>query len=991
MSRSKKWARRRGPAIWPVLVLGLAILAAGWLLNGSRFATLDAQASDALLSLRINEVQNNNELTLLDADGDAPAWVELENTGDEPLSLRGVCLMRDSRVNQTCVLPDITLEPGAFALVYADGKRVADGSLHAPFRLPKSGAHALYLFDAAQRLLDEVSLSPTQADESLCRDEAGEWVVTPVPTPGRQNALSGERVSGDSAELGFNEFMTDNRALFVDENGEAHDYLEIVNRAGRDIDLGGYWLSDNPEKPRKWRFPEVTLPAGGVLAVHCSGLDRADDPAHLHASFRLSEGETVTLSQPSGVLVASMALPALEAGQALSKSWDGQWVTTLPPTPNRENTEEAAMQIDAEGRDARAGGVYISEVAAAPGGGNSDWVELYNDSDREVDISGWGLSDRIGRARKWQFPDGTHIDAHGCLAVFMLGEGESAPEGYLSAPFALSRDGGYTVSLCDPSGAVLDALFLPRQYSGITYGRNSAGECGYFAESTPLAVSDAAPRMGPPEAARCSVKGGLFAKGERLSVELAAEPGARVYYTLDCTDPDERSTLYDGTPIEISSTTVLRTRVFMDGHAPSLMDAQSYLFDVQAASDAKYVVSLVSDPDNLYSEDRGIMVKGPNATDKFPYGDYNKGANFWMDWKREAHVEVFTGAGETAISQECDIKLHGRNTRAYELKCFKVMADADYGAGMFDYPIFSNRPYDTYEAFILRYSGQDYKYTFMRDVIMSRLAANTSVMYMEAEECICYLNGKYYSAMYIRENVSPFSIARREGWEGQEDALDLVKSSLDVKQGSNETYVALTDYLRSHDNNTQEAYDRFAAVVDIDNFIDYMTMQVVYCPPDTVNVKRYRNPQGDGKWRWVIYDLDRALRSSTNGFKVMAQGTNSWLFRAVMKNDALRDRFLTRLNEALSTYLSSQSMDDAVMAQFARIKPLLPQYLDKVGMTERDYAGKLKDLRNNIAGRPKSVLKQCASYMKLSDDEMQRRFAETIAQIKAFSDMKTDR
>lgn len=61
-------------------------------------------------------------------------------------------------------------------------------------------------------------------------------------------------------------------------------------------------------------------------------------------------------------------------------------------------------------------GVYISEVMASNDSttvyqkdGFVDWIELYNSSTETVDLSGYGLSDNVGRARKWQFPQGTFI------------------------------------------------------------------------------------------------------------------------------------------------------------------------------------------------------------------------------------------------------------------------------------------------------------------------------------------------------------------------------------------------------------------------------------------------------------------------------------------------------------------------------------------------------------------------------------------------------
>ena len=975
---------RNERTILPILALICALaLAGGGLLDRSGLRALGVRSPGAQQGLRISEAQNNNVLTLTTAVGEAVPWVEIENTGAEEVNLHGVCLIRDDRVNKTFVFPDMILPAGGFAVVYCD-ERTAVGELHAPFRLPKSGNTALTLLDSAQKVLDNVTLDSTRADESQCRNAQGEWVISAQATPGAANTVAAERSqSVQSGELRLNEVMIDNRALFADEDGAYHDYIEIKNRTAKSVNLSGYCLSDNVGKPCKWQFPAVNLPAGGCLAVHCSGMDRRDDPAHLHAAFRLSAGETVYLSRPDGAMISTVTLPELEAGQAYSYDGEG-WTRALAPTPNLENTYESAIQLDAEGISRRAGGVYISEVMANPVNEKYGWIEFYNSGDRDVNLSGWGLSDRLNHPRKWQFPQDTQLPAHEYTAIFLTGAAGGKTGGFLSAPFALGGEGGYTMCLSDPEGRLLDTLFIPQQYDGVSFGRDAGGNAGYFESATPLKSNGAQALRGPAPGAEYSVRGGLRQGGDSFSVSLSAEEGD-IYYTLDCSDPTPSATRYNGTPIPVNKTTILRTRVYRKGWLPSIMDTQSYLFDVQSASEAPYVVSLVSDPTGLFSDETGIMVMGLHPSSTFPYGDYNRGANFWMDWERESHVEVFTGAGDTAISQECGIKLHGRNTRAYELKCFKVMAKGRYGQDKFRYPLFDERPWDDYEAFILRYSGQDYKHAFMRDVIMTDLARNTSVMYMESEECICYLNGEYYSAMYIRENISPYSLARREGWSGQEDALDLVKSGREVKQGSNAAYAALKSFLETHDNASQEVLERIEKEVDVDNFIEYIAMQVFFGPPDTVNVKRYRNPDADGKWRWVIYDLDRALGLDINGFELLAQGTNAQLFKAFMTNPTLRDRFLDYLDRAMSTYLSSEHILACIQAQFERIKPLLPQYLEKLELTQTRYRSALNSFIKCVQKRPAVVLRSVALYLNLSQGEMEDRFADTYAVMRRFN------
>ena len=976
--------KKRTGALALMALIGVLAVLGGYLLDRSAFARVGGVQAAGLEALRISEVQTDNRNTLRAADGAAPAWIEIENTGREPVSLRGASLQKDLKVAKAFVFPDIELAGGGFLVVFA-GETIAaasPGALVAPFSLPAGGGEVLMLLTPGQVVVDSLALPRLGPDAAYCRAD-GEWAVTQRATPGAANIVSDEAQLTDSLSAGLielSEIMTDNAVFFPDEDGLFHDYVELHNASGKSVNLKDWRLSDNHDRPDKWMLPDVTLPPDGYLVIHCSGLNRTGDPAHLHANFKLSGGETVGLSAPDGALVDSVTSPRLERGQAYSLV-DGAWTEGLAPTPGQANTPEAVDRLNA--LDARElGGVYISEILALPAeDGGVDWVEICNGGGAAVDLSGWGLSDRLGRPRKWQLPAGTVLAPGECLTVTCSSE---AASGALRAPFSLSGDGGYAVCLCDANGDIADCVSLSRQVAGASYGRDGRGRCGYFAVPTPGAVNAGSALNGPADGVAYSVSGGVFTGGEAFSVSLSAAPGARIYYTLDCTDPDETARLYDGAPIPVSGTTILRTRVYQEGRLPSLPDTQSYLFDVNGGKDVRFVVSLVSDPANLYSDEKGILVKGPNATDKFPFGSYGRGANFWMDWEREAHVELFEHGGAAVISQGCGVKVHGRNSRGYDLKCLKLIARSRYGDSLFRYPIFHDRPYGEYEAFLIRCAGQDYKYTFMRDAVLTSLAADTSVMYQEAEEGVCYINGEYYSAIYVRENVSAYSIARRMGWEGEEEDIDLVKSSRDVMQGSDDTYVALKDWLSSHDVATQEAFEVIDAAIDVDNFAEFCALQVYLGLPDTVNVKRYRNQNADGKWRWVLYDVDRALRDDIDGFALLAQGTNSVLFKACMENPVFQDRFLDCLNRMLATTLSSENITSLVQAQYERIRPVLPDYWEKVGMTEKKYEAAYKGLLKVIGERPAKTLKYCAAWLGLGEEEMRRRLPDAYAAIEAW-------
>ncbi len=110
------------------------------------------------------------------------------------------------------------------------------------------------------------------------------------------------------------EFVADNASSFVDADGDASDWIEIFNPDAVAVNLDGWYLTDTAATPAKWRFPAVSLPAGGRLVVFASSKNRAVAGQELHTNFALaSGGEYLALVQPDGVSVASEFAPAFPA------------------------------------------------------------------------------------------------------------------------------------------------------------------------------------------------------------------------------------------------------------------------------------------------------------------------------------------------------------------------------------------------------------------------------------------------------------------------------------------------------------------------------------------------------------------------------------------------------------------------------------------------------------------------------------------------------
>ena len=298
--------------------------------------------------LRINEIMTANGGVITDNDGNSPDWVEVANVSNGPVNMKGYVLARNAKAGNVFVFPDMTLQGGECAIVFADShlNEEAGGELHAPFRLSATG-DVLMLFNQADVAVDTVNIPAMQENEVYARMGKDQWEVSQLATPGQLNTEENYRamtsVSGDSP-VQLVEVMSSSDSYAPDENGVCHDYVILRNVTGGDVDIGGWYLSDSQQISRMWRFPDgVTLGSGDTLTVHCSGLNRSEDAAHLHTNFKLSsEGEQVLLSNAAGQPMDLVTFDLLKTDTAFVRGADGGWSVGTPTAERAAATQTGA-------------------------------------------------------------------------------------------------------------------------------------------------------------------------------------------------------------------------------------------------------------------------------------------------------------------------------------------------------------------------------------------------------------------------------------------------------------------------------------------------------------------------------------------------------------------------------------------------------------------------------------------------------------------------
>ncbi len=102
--------------------------------------------------------------------------------------------------------------------------------------------------------------------------------------------------------LVINEVMAANFSKVADQDGEYDDWVELYNGGANDINLTGFYLSDNENILNKWMFPNITIASNDYLIIWCDTAGTTQ--SGLHTTYRLSaDQEEVYLIDPSGIVL----------------------------------------------------------------------------------------------------------------------------------------------------------------------------------------------------------------------------------------------------------------------------------------------------------------------------------------------------------------------------------------------------------------------------------------------------------------------------------------------------------------------------------------------------------------------------------------------------------------------------------------------------------------------------------------------------------------
>ena len=613
------------------------------------------------------------------------------------------------------------------------------------------------------------------------------------------------------------------------------------------------------------------------------------------------------------------------------------------------------------------------------------WIELYNLTDKSINLSGMYLSNDAANLTLWRMPSniGT-LSANGFLVVW-LGSNDIKSN---QATFKLDCDGG-TIYLSDKNGKLVTSFTYPEAMSRTAYARTTdGGEAWQWTASPSPGKSNlqsvfASQRLDPPVVSHDSQ---LFTSS--LSVSVDIPEGATLMYTTDGSLPSappaksgSSSKKSTNGKFSFSQTTNLTLRLYQDGYLPSVPVTRSYI-----KTSNKYtlpIISIVGDKQYFTDPKTGIDCDGDGTNGKTGNGQ-NSPRNYNMDWDRPVNFSYMSPEGKMLFNQDVNIKVSGGWTRSQRYRSFKLKSSKLFdGQNRYNYSFFPQKPYIRNKTVLVRNGGNDvwtHNARFL-DPALETIIQRSGID-VDVQSCVPvieYVNGVLRGVFNLREpNNDDFAYAN---WGYDDEELDAFENE-EIKNGTDDVIKRIFE-LGRHINDAG-AYDELKTLLDIDEYTNYMAVTMFLDNDDwpNNNIKGYRS-QKDGRYRFVSFDLDYAFALCGNNkynedpFKFFLRFTTNSsrnhdfvnLFLNLMGHDEFRRKFIDTFCIVAGSVFEPKragAIVDELLNQVQSMCQLMKQQGINDGHEPNRAANEIKTRLNGRSKKMTDYLKSF-SYAKLSN------------------------
>ena len=808
----------------------------------------------------------------------------------------------------------------------------------------------------------------------------------------------------------INEIVSSNQTTFYDEDGDTPDWIELYNPSQNSISLHNWGISDDPDDPFKWRFPNTSINTDQYLLVMASDKNRTDIVAQWETIINWGDQWRYLIGNqppPTNWNLLSFSPMGWDIGPSGFGYGDNDDNTVINPATSiyirksfyildSEHVKKIALHIDYD--DGFVAYLNGSEFARSNVSGNppshdqgtDGWIEaqMYNGGSPSLywvdSLDTWVAEGQNVLAIQVHNFDINSSDMS-CIPFLTVGRdvainGASEvadeinlPGSMLHTNFKISAS-GETVVITDSDSVLIDSLYTQNIMPDVSIGRINEGEdIGMFMTPTPGDPNGDESVLGVLSELSLSHSTGFY-DGASIFVGIYSEDAdVDIYYTFDGSEPGTGSYLYSGTPVYVQDNVVIRATAFKDGWLQSPVKTATYILDNVSYNFPTMFLSTA--PDNFFDYYTGIYVMGPNASTEYPHF----GANFWEDWEKPIYIELLENDG-TYFSSPGGVKIFGGWSRGQDQKSFSLFARGHYGANEFDYPLFPDLDIDSYQSFVLRNSGNDWNFTMLRDGYMTSLFDNIDLDYQAYRPMLVYLNGEFWGLYNLREKVNEHFIAGHHPVDP--DELDLIEVQY-ANEGTMDNYNQLINYVENSDMTNPLVYDSLSKWIDIDNHINYNIAQIYIDNRDWPgnNIKYWRPHSSDGLWRWILYDTDFGFgipwmglgyNFNTLEFATEPNGPawpnppwSTFLFRKLLENNNYKNRFINIFSDRLNTIFKSSYLTNRLDSLTSNIENIIPTHRNRWPNSAQDWDYHIQIMENFAQNRSGYMRQHIRNYFDL--------------------------
>lgn len=921
--------------------------------------------------LVINEIVTSNKGVYANSHNEVCDYIEIYNGEDYDINLNGYGLS-DDETKVKWLFTNTIIKAKDYVVVNLVGKNT-DDPLDANFKLSSSKSERVILVNTNSKVIDAVDTVDLPKNSCMARDENGNWFISEYCTPGKENSLKGlkeyhESLLGeqDECEIIVNEFLARNKGNYLNE-GKYNDCgaLEIKNISDHTVNLGDYYISKDIYLPFMKKLDNYLLSPNEIYVLY---LDEGSYYENNYLGFNLpSENGNIILSK-NGKITQEFSYSNLNNGDSVCYA-NGGYYHTSTISIGFENDANGIEKFQSQKLKNR-NSLLINEVCNSNyeylvqnGNEYYDYVELYNNSNQDINLKDYYLSDSDGDVTKYNLPD-IVLKANEYVVFMCSGNTNLTNTDYYHTNFKIGDNDSIYLS---NGSEIIDCMHIGNVPVGYSYGR-SEKDGYYYMIPSPLEPNNEGYRSIPADPV-INVAGGIYDNIDTLKVSITCF--GDVYYTLNGNDPTTKDNKYTG-EIEINKTCVLKARAIND-------NVYSNTITVSYIVNGNHEIPVISL--SLNKEDFN------NININYKKHDYYFGG----------YVEYFDNGN--GFNSNCGIGIFGDESRQYAKKNYVMKFTKEFGADDLAYKVFEDRDYSSYDTLCLRAGGQDWDEGIIRDTYMTSLIDDyTNVTAYTTKNVVVYINGEYWGLYVLKEKKTRDFFEENYNING--DSVNLVKGYLEADWGTMDDYEEVRQYCLNNDVTSKATYDYLDSKLDLVNWADFWIGHLYCANIDYNNIRFFRSDEyNDGKWNCIFYDLDFGMnmdcthntytRSLTRADGFMCHWIDMYgaahdkvdntIIKSLLKNPYFQELWLERLKYNLDTTWNKQRMLDYLDKLTGEMDSEIVHDRNRWGQSIDLYNQEIEKIRTFVNKRQDYVLKYTKEFFGLDDNKMKSIFGDLYA------------